>query len=115
MEIILDNDQKPRGIYLPIEELEVLKGGVNQTSILYKLMDDLSHPDIFDMNDEAFSSYLQPAASAVVDGALNNGLYVSYPAGEKFPGTFIHQYKSGRKVLVSIDQSTGKEHFVRDF
>ncbi len=115
MEVILDNEQKPRGVFLPLAEWEILKPGVNKASDLYKLMDELSQPDIFDMNPEQFSEYLAPVAEDTVRQALDDGLYFSYPAGSKeLPGAFIHEYKNGKKVLIEIDNQTGKEHFIRN-
>jgi hypothetical protein len=114
MEVIFDNEQKPRGVFLPLEEWEVLKYGVNKASNLYKLMDELSHPDIFDMTASEFSQYMEPAAAEIVKNALDSGLYVSYPAGSELPGAFVHEYKNGKKMLVEIDPLSGKEHFLRN-
>ncbi len=114
MEVILDSEKKPRGVFLPLEEWEALKYGINKASNLYKLMDDLSHPDIFEMNAEQFSQYMEPASAEVVKKALDSGLYVSYPAGAELPDNFIHEYKNGKKVLVEIDPNNGKERFLRN-
>jgi hypothetical protein len=114
MEVILDSEKKPRGVFLPLEEWEALKYGINKASNLYKLMDDLSHPDIFEMNAEQFSQYMEPACAEVVKKALDSGLYVSYPAGEELPDNFIHEYKNGKKVSVEIDPNNGKERFLRN-
>lgn len=114
MEVILDSEKRPCGVFLPLEEWEALKYGINKASNLYKLMDDLSHPDIFEMNAEQFSQYMEPASAEVVKRALDSGLYVSYPAGEELPDNFIHEYKNGKKVLVEIDPNSGKERFLRN-
>lgn len=114
MEVILDNEKKPSGVYLPLTEWETLKYGINKASTLYKLMDELSHPDIFDMDANEFSQYMEPVAAEAVNKALESGLYVSYPAGAELPDAFIHEYQSGRKVLVEVDKQTGKEHFIRN-
>ncbi|MGY4537834.1 hypothetical protein ACVW0P_002253 [Mucilaginibacter sp. UYNi724] len=110
MEVILDNGKKPRGVFLPLEEWETLKYGINKASELYKLMDDLSHPDVFEMSPAQFSQYLASPAQQVVKNALDNGLYLSYPAGT--PNTFVHQYKDGSQEVVQYDLQTGKEHLI---
>ncbi|PWK65783.1 hypothetical protein LX99_05016 [Mucilaginibacter oryzae] len=114
MEVILDSEKKPRGVFLPLEEWEALKYSINKASNLYKLMDELSHPDIFEMTPEQFSQYMQPASAKVVKKALDNGLYVSYPAGAELPDNFIHEYKNGKKVLVEVDPNSGMERFLRN-
>ena len=111
MEVILDNGQRPRGVFLPLEEWETLKYGINKASELYKLMDDLSHPDVFEMNASQFSEYLELPSQQLVNKALENGLYLSYPAG--LPNTFIHQYKDGSQETVAYDMESGKEHIVK--
>jgi hypothetical protein len=114
MEVIFDGDKKPLGVFLPLDEWEILKPGVNETSDLYKLMDGFIKPDIFDMDAGQFSAYLAPLAQETVQQALDNGLYFSYPAAAKeLSGTFVHEYKNGKKEMVEIDKQTGKEHFIR--
>lgn len=81
MEIVLDHDQKPQGVFLPLDEWEQLKHGINRASDLYKLMDELSQKDIFDMNADEFSAYLAPVAQSVVQAAHDQDLYFSYPSG----------------------------------
>lgn len=39
--------------------------------------------------------------------------YIIYPAPNNEPNWFIHEYPSGRKVLVEVDPNTGKETFIR--
>lgn len=39
-------------------------------------------------------------------------LYVSYPTEE--PGQFIKEYSGGRRVLIEVDEETGKERFLRE-
>jgi len=47
--------------------------------------------------------------------AIDQEHYISYPANTgDYPQTSIHEYKSGRRVLVGIDIETGKEYFIRD-
>lgn len=115
MEIILDHEQKPQGVFLPLAEWNTLKHGINAASELYKLMDELSQKDVFDMDAAEFSAYLAPVASKAVQQALDQDLYFSYPADpNEHPGTFIHEYKNGKKVLIKIDSQTGKEHFIKN-
>jgi hypothetical protein len=38
--------------------------------------------------------------------------FVSFPTSE--PGQFILEYDGGRRVLVEIDEATGKERFLRE-
>jgi len=114
MEVILDNEKNPQGVYLPLTEWDTLKNGINKASNLYRLMEELSHPDVFEMNAEQFSQYLEPVAAGAVNKALENGLYVSCPAGADMPNAFIQEYQNGRKILVEVDQRTGKEHFIRN-
>lgn len=115
MEVVLNHEQKPQGVFLPLAEWEQLKHVINKASELYKLMDELSQKDIFDMDAEEFAAHLAPVAKDVVGTALNQGLYFSYPAGgQELPSTFIHEYKNGRKVLIEVDAQTGKEHFIRN-
>ena len=116
MEVILDNEHKPRGVFLPLAEWETLKPGIDEASDLYKLMDELCQPDVFDMNAQQFSEYLAPVVEQTVLQALDDGLYFSYPAdSNEFPEAFVHEYKNGRKVLIRIDSKTGKEHFIKEF
>ena len=115
MEVVLDHDQKPQGVFLPLNEWEELKHGINRASDLYKLMDELSNKDIFDMDAAEFASHLAPVAQATAQQALDAGLYHSYPSGlEGEPATFIHEYQNGRKILIKIDGQTGKEHFIKN-
>ena len=115
MEVVLDQQQKPQGVFLPLDDWEQLKHVINRASDLYKLMDDLTHPDIFEMDAHAFAGYVAPIAQDAVHKAFDQGLYFSYPSGnEDLPSTFIHEYKNGKKVLVKIDTQTGKEHFLKN-
>lgn len=115
MEVILDTNQKPTGVFLSLSEWEQVKPGVNSSSSLYKLMDELSHRDVFDMNSQELADHLQPVIEQTVKQALDNGLYFSYPADpDGFPGAFIHEYKNGKKVLIEIDTQTGREHFIKN-
>ncbi|TFF36144.1 hypothetical protein [Mucilaginibacter psychrotolerans] len=111
MEVILDNGKRPRGVFLPLEEWEALKYGINKASELYKLMDDLSHPDVFEMAPAQFSDYLASPAQQVVNNALDNGLYISYPAGT--PNTFVHRYKDGTQETVKYDLHTGSGNIIK--
>ncbi|MDB5145752.1 MAG: hypothetical protein JWQ66_4465 [Mucilaginibacter sp.] len=113
MKIILDSDQHPKGIYFPLDEWEKFKHHINSSSDLYKLMDELSHQDVFDMDKAEFADYLLPVAENAAKKALDQGLYFSYPAGDDVPGAFIHEYLNGKKILVEIDETTGKEHFLK--
>jgi len=115
MEVFLNHEQKPQGVFLPLAEWEQLKHGVNKASELYKLMDELSQKDIFEMDVNEFAAHLAPVAKDAVAKALEQGLYFSYPAGgQELRSTFIHEYQSGRKVLIEVDVQTGKEHFIRN-
>jgi len=114
MEVVFDSEQRPRGVFLPLDEWESLKPDVSEASDLYKLMDGFSKADIFEMSAEQFSEYLAPVAEEAARGALDNGLYLSYPANTKeLPGVFIHEYKNGKKEMVEIDNKTGKEYFIK--
>jgi hypothetical protein len=42
MEVVLDQQQKPQGVFLPLAEWEQLRHGVSTSSELYKLMDKLT-------------------------------------------------------------------------
>jgi len=68
--------------------------------------------NIFEMDSEEFSKYLEPIAATLIAKAFDDGLYVSYPADGNMPNRFIHEYKDGRTVVVEIDLDTGKEHIV---
>ena len=115
MEVVLNHEQKPQGVFLALGEWEQLKHGINKASELYKLMDELIQKDIFDMDAGEFAAHLAPIAKDTANKALDQGLYFSYAAGEKEPGsTFIHEYKNGRKVLIEVDAQIGKEHFIRN-
>lgn len=116
MEVVLNHEQKPQGVFLALAEWEQLKHGINKASELYKLMDELSQKDIFDMDANEFAAHLAPVAKDTANKALDQGLYFSYPTGGQEPcSTFIHEYKNGRKVLIEVDSQTGKEHFIRNF
>ncbi|QJD97187.1 hypothetical protein HH214_15565 [Mucilaginibacter robiniae] len=115
MEVVLDQQQKPQGVFLPLSEWEQLRHGINKASELYKLMDELSEKDIFAMDDQEFKSLLAPVIREAVQSSLDQGLYFSYSAGIKDdPALFIHEYKDGKRVLIRVDAATGREHFVKD-
>ncbi|WP_158829348.1 hypothetical protein [Mucilaginibacter lacusdianchii] len=115
MEIVLDQQQKPQGIFLPLSEWEQIKPSVSKASALYKLMDELTQKDIFEMDPDEFAVHLAPVAQEATQRAFVQGLYVSYRAGLHSPENyFVHEYQNGRKVLVSVDAETGKDHFVRN-
>jgi len=111
MKVILDHEKNPRGVFLPVEEWETLKYGISTAHQLYKLMDDLSHRDVFDLTPEQFSEQLHSAASMEVEKALDNGFYLSYPASTE--NTFIHRYRDDSSEEVQIDINTGKESVIR--
>ncbi len=79
-------------------------------------MDELNQKDIFDMDAKLNSPLIWPRLQApAVQQALDQDLYFSYPADpNEHPGTFIHEYKNGKKVLIKIDSQTGKEHFIKN-
>lgn len=115
MEVILDDKQQPKGVYIPLREWEQLKHGIYKASELYKLMDELSQPDVFDMDADELSAHLSPVAEQVVKETFDQDLYISYPAvSAGLPNAFIHEYRNGKKVLVQVDTNTGKEHFIRN-
>jgi len=111
MKVILDHEKNPRGVFLPVEEWEALKYGISTAHQLYKLMDDLSHRDVFDLTPEQFSEQLHSAACMEVEKALDNGFYLSYPASAE--NTFVHRYKDDSSEEVQIDINTGKERVIR--
>jgi len=115
MEVVLDQQQKPQGVFLPLAEWEQLRHGINKGSELYKLMDELSQQDVFEMNVNEFKAHLTPVIESTVQQTLEQGAYISYPADiQDDPAMFIHEYKDGKRVLVRVDVNTGKEQFIRD-
>jgi len=115
MEIVLDHEQKPQGVFLPLKEWEHLRHVINRASDLYKLMDELTQKDVFDMDADEFAAHLLPVAENAARQSLEQGLYFSYPSRlEGEPATFIHEYQNGRKVLVKVDNQTGKEQFLKN-
>lgn len=75
-------------------------------------MKDLSNKSIFEMSPQEFQEYLTPATLNLVNATLEKGLYYSYPAGNEFPGYFIHKFGDGTKKMISIDETTGIERIV---
>jgi hypothetical protein len=115
MEVVLDQQRKPQGVFLPLAEWEQLRHGINKTSELYKLMDELSEKDIFAMDDKEFKAHLEPVITEAVQVSLDQGLYFSYSAGIKEdPTMFIHEYKGGKRVLIRVDAATGREEYIKD-
>lgn len=115
MEVVLDQQQKPQGVFLPLAEWEQLRHAVSTSSELYKLMDELTEKDIFTMDDREFKAHLQPVIKEAIQASLDQGLYFSYSAGIKEdPALFIHEYKDGKRVLIRVDAATGREEFIKD-
>jgi hypothetical protein len=113
MEVILDEERCPQGIFVSLKEWEHLKQSVDVESELYRLMEELTEKDVFDMKPEEFAAHLAPVAEMANKTALEEGHYLLYAAGEQGPPkSFIHQY-SDRKILIQVDGETGKEHFLK--
>ena len=114
MKVILNEEKQPQGVFLQLEDWEMVKQSVDPVCDLYKLMLELNQKSIFDMSPGEFATHLKPHTNKIVDEALQNGLYFSYPTdGTGEAGTFIHQYLNDKKILVEIDEQTGKEHFLK--
>lgn len=45
LRIVLDNDRQPSGIFVPIEDFDMLKPGLKVHSLIYELIDELSVPE----------------------------------------------------------------------
>ncbi len=43
---------------------------------------------------------------------LNPSDFISYPTGD--PRQFIKEFSGGRRILIEIDEESGKEHFIKE-
>ena len=78
-------------------------------------MEKLDDQDDYELSPEEFAKLMRPTAELAVKKSLEMGLYFSYPAGTVgIPGTFIHKYADGKKILVYIDEFTGEERFLKN-
>jgi hypothetical protein len=66
------------------------------------------------MHDQGFKAHLIPVVNDVENTDLGQWQCFSYPADPNDSSLFVHEYAFGRRVLVRIDQLTGREHFVRE-
>lgn len=73
----------------------------------------MAEPDksVFDKTAKKQAAQLTPVNAKPVQ-ETHAAPYHSCPAGE--PNQFIHEYVTGRKILIEIDPATGKEHFLKN-
>jgi hypothetical protein len=50
LRVVLDNEQRPSGIFISIEDFEMLKPGIKAHSLIGELMDELSTPETMRMD-----------------------------------------------------------------
>lgn len=115
MKVIHDKKKQPQGVFIPLADWKGLKDGIDSSNDLYKVMEELTQKSVFEMTPEELTAKLAPMTEKVIADALNNGLYISYPAGFLGkPNQFIHENIKGVKQLIEIDVQTGEERLLKN-
>lgn len=70
--------------------------------------------DITEMNTVEYKAHWLPVTEQAVNMAKEQESIFSYPANAVKHSLVVREYWHGRRVLVSIDTSTGREQFVRE-
>jgi hypothetical protein len=71
--------------------------------------------NIIEMDLREFTGHVDGLADESSANQPVTDAYISYPAkSEEFPGAMIREYRHGKRVLVIIEQETGKELFIRN-
>lgn len=105
---VVSAQKEPTGVFISLDDWNVVAPLVNQESELFKIMAGLTFKSMFDMTDEEIQAKARLIAEKAKNAAWAHGLPISYKNETCAEADLIiHEYKTGEKELVSVSAENG--------